>query len=180
MFGVSIYTEDVGRCMDIITLINTDPTVRTILQYGVEGIHWDYMEDTEETSIEIINDDYKMNLVETGNVFMTYPGEGIPMSYWEAGKQQNLDTKINPFFGFSVYINEESQLILDSVDKLSDEMFKKMEAMSAEEFEASVEDMKDYVSNVGDFADFIDENVTNGLVFQLATFHETMYGKPQQ
>ena len=180
MFGVCLNSIDESRSMEILTLINTDPTVRTILQYGVEGIHWDYMEDTEETCIEIISDDYKMNLVETGNVFMTYPGEGIPMSYWEAGKQQNLDSKINPFFGFSGYINEESQPLFDSVDKLSDEMFKKMEAMSAEEFEASVEDMKDYVSNVGDFADFIDENVTNGLVFQLATFHETMYGKPQQ
>ncbi|MBQ7826778.1 MAG: extracellular solute-binding protein, partial [Clostridia bacterium] len=107
MFGVSMNSLDVSRSMEIITLINTDPTVRTILQYGVEGKHWEYnteLTENGEKTIKIISNDYKMNLIDTGNVFLTYPGENIPMSYWEDGKQQNLDSLISPYLGFARYI----------------------------------------------------------------------------
>jgi len=134
MFAVSSYTKSLERSMEIITYLNTDPEVRTILQYGAEGVHWEY--DTENPDvIKILSNDYSMRLVETGNVYMTYPGEGIPMSYWNYGKQQNLDSMVSPYLTFGTsYITEENKAKLEALAKLSAEYQERISKMSAEEF----------------------------------------------
>ncbi len=150
MFGISTYSLDSARAMEILTLINTDPTVRTILQYGVQGVHWDYnteLTDSGEQTIKIISDDYKMNLVDTGNVFITYPGENIPMSYWEAGKQQNVDSMLSPYIGFTNYINDDNQEKTEKLDALSKEYLDRINAMTAEEFKAATSGLKTEVGN---------------------------------
>ncbi|MBR3423438.1 MAG: hypothetical protein IKG80_02990, partial [Clostridia bacterium] len=99
MFAVSPYTKSVSRSMEIITYLNTNETFRTILQYGVQGVHWD-IDPNDPDVIVKRSDDYKMNIVDTGNIFMTYPDYGVPMSYWDAAKQQNLDSATSPYVGF--------------------------------------------------------------------------------
>ena len=99
MFAVSPYTKSVSRSMEIITYLNTNETFRTILQYGVQGVHWDIDPNNPDVIIKR-SDDYKMNIVDTGNIFMTYPDYGVPMSYWDDAKQQNLDSATSPYVGF--------------------------------------------------------------------------------
>jgi len=101
VFCVSKYTKDLSRSMEIITYINTDETVRTILQYGVEGVHWKAdKNEANEDIIDVISEDYVMDIVNTGNVYLTYPAEGVAKSYWEHSMQQNIDCVLNPYFGF--------------------------------------------------------------------------------
>ena len=142
MFAVSSYTKSVSRSMEIITQINTDPELRTILQYGVEGVHWRVNAENEEV-IDIISEDYKMNLIDTGNVFMTYPAAGIPMSDWDVMKAQNLEVRGNPYVGLkrSEYITEENKAAFDAVAEISKEFKERIDAMTAEEFKASLEDL---------------------------------------
>ena len=106
MFAVSPYTKSVSRSMEIITYLNTNETFRTILQYGVQGVHWDYDPNDPDVIVKR-SDDYKMNIVDTGNIFMTYPDYGVPMSYWDAAKQQNLDSATSPYIGFE-YLNDKN------------------------------------------------------------------------
>lgn len=178
MFGVSMYTLDVNRSMEILTLINTDPTVRTILQYGVEGKHWQYntelTEDGEQT-IKIISDDYKMNLVDTGNVFVTYPGENIPMSYWETGKQQNIDSIISPYLGFTNYVTEENQEKIEALDKLSADILKRIEAMTAEEFAANADALKDEIADSVVYADASAGDDVTTITGLYTTFFENVF-----
>ncbi len=135
MFAISTYTKSLSRSMEVLTFLNTNEEIRTILQYGVEDVHW-RVNDKDDTVIDIISDDYKMNLLETGNVYMTYPGEGIPMSYWEDAKKQNLDSLVDPYLGLepSDYVTDGNRALFDELEELSAEYYAQIEAMSAEEF----------------------------------------------
>ncbi len=148
MFAVSAYTKSVARSMEIITMLNTNTELRTILQYGVEGVHWQ-IDDKDEDVIKIISKDYKMNLRDTGNVYMTYPAEGKPMSYWDACKQQNLDSLVSPFLGFShsSYYTEETKADFKALTELSKEFSAKVAAMSATEFDEQLLDLKIELNN---------------------------------
>jgi putative aldouronate transport system substrate-binding protein len=88
------------RAMDFLYYLNTDVTMKTLLQYGVEGVHYElvYAEDDinlENPSIKIISDDYSMNTLYTGNIYKTYRAEGVTLAdSWETAKEQNLDSVI--------------------------------------------------------------------------------------
>lgn len=101
MLGVSSYTKSTARALEIITLINTNPDFRTILQYGVEGIHWKYS-DADKTTIVKLSDGYNMKLYETGNTYLTYPGYEETKDYWEYSKTQNLEARVSPYMHFTV------------------------------------------------------------------------------
>ena len=143
MFAVSTYTKSLSRSMEIITCLNTSTELRTVLQYGVEGTHWK-VNDKDDTVIDIISDDYKMNLLETGNVYMTYPGAGIPMSYWEGVKEQNLASLGDPYMGLepSDYITDETRELHEDLAEMSKEYLDKINDMTAEEFLVEVNLMK--------------------------------------
>lgn len=143
MFAVSAYTKDVDRAMEIITLLNTDTELRTILQYGVKGTHWRYNVD-DESVIDILSDKYQMDITETGNVYMTYPAEGVPMSEWEYAKAHNLDSFVPKTNGF-VYSNENTAPLLEELETESERIQAKVDAMSAAEFSANLQSLRDEV-----------------------------------
>ena len=88
------------RAMDFLYYLNTDVTMKTLLQYGIEGVHYElvYAEDDinlENPTIRIISDDYSMNTLYTGNIYKTYRAEGVTLAdSWETAKEQNLDSVI--------------------------------------------------------------------------------------
>ena len=148
MFAVSSYTKDNRRAMEIVQLLNTDQTFRTILQYGVEGVHWqiDPESPSSDPYIKILRNDYNMKLVETGNVFVTYPEAGVPMSYWEDGRKQNQDSLLDPLIRFTNYINDDNKKYFDILDKDSAAMYDKISKMTAAEFKDSIDALKEEVS----------------------------------
>ena len=150
LFAVSAYTKDVRRSMEIIQLINTDSQFRTILQYGVENVHWkvDPSSPSDDPYIMKLKDDYNMNLVETGNVFITYPDYGVSMSYWRDGENQNLDSMIDPLIRFTNYVNDTNRSYFEKLEEESAKIFAKVEGMSAEEFENSINDLKSEVEKL--------------------------------
>ena len=147
MFAVSTYTKNVSRSMEIITALNTDPELRTILQYGVEGEHWRINEDNPDV-IDIISDDYKMNILETGNVYMTYPAAGVSKDVWEYGKTQNLATQISPYYGFNLsdFNTTDIDPYLEQLEQYSKDVFDRIEAMSAQEFSDGLSDLRKEVN----------------------------------
>ncbi len=181
MFAVSAYTLDAQRSMEIITAINTDSTIRTLLQYGVHGTHWDYndklTEDGEQT-IKIISDDYKMNLMDTGNVFLTYPGENIPMSYWESGKQQNIDSKLSPYLGFNDYITDANKDLIEALDKLSAEFYDRIDKMTAEEYEKEFANLKTEVAENITYIDSTSGENPDTITGLYISFYDSVF-KPQ-
>ena len=130
MFAVSPYTKSVSRSMEIITYLNTNETFRTILQYGVQGVHWD-IDPNNPDVIKALSDDYRMNIVDTGNIFITYPDYGLPMSYWDGAKQQNLDSATNPYIGFE-YLTTNNTNEYNDLAKLSARVKAQIDAMTGD------------------------------------------------
>ena len=99
MFGIFANSSNASACISVLTMLNTDPKLRNILQYGVEGV--DYTID-EETGVLTRSPDtlYEMDIEKTGNCFIAHPEEGLPVDYWENAKNQNNDALINPLLGF--------------------------------------------------------------------------------
>ncbi|NLK38810.1 MAG: hypothetical protein GX303_00990 [Clostridiales bacterium] len=125
MLGVTTYTKNLDRAMEIITLLNTDPELRNLLQYGIKGTHYDI---DETGALRRLNDHYMMNLVDTGNVFMAYPEEGMPLDAWEYGKKQNLDAIVSPLLGLGTVWEEVDKEIMEKIDALSEQYFARMDA----------------------------------------------------
>ena len=147
MFAVSSFTKDVDRSMEIITLLNTDTELRTILQYGVEGTHWRKNVDNDKV-IDILSDKYKMDLEETGNVYMTYPAAGVPLSHWDYAKKQNLDSYMPVTAGFA-YNTEDTEPLLAELDAASADINKRVQAMSYAEFNTALEGLRNEVDAMG-------------------------------
>ena len=112
MFAVSSFTTDADRCMEIVNLINTDSTVRNLLQYGVENAQYTVDDDTGIVS-KIANpkDDayYSMNMYKTGNMFLLMPNDEMTerellysANNWALAKQTAADAFRSPNVGFAL------------------------------------------------------------------------------
>lgn len=142
VFCISTYTKDVSRSMEVLTYLNTNEEIRTVLQYGVENKHWKKGVDANgEDVINVISDDYIMNIVDTGNVYLTYPGDGIPMSHWEHSKLQNIDCVANPYFGFE-YLSADNEDNFKSLANLSKRYYDMLQAMTADELKLKMTSLK--------------------------------------
>lgn len=144
MFAVSSYSASLARSMEIITYLNTSKDIRTVLQYGAEGIHWEYDdEDTQET-IKILKNDYQMKLTDTGNVYMTYPGEGRSMDEWKYARQQNIDAIVSPYMMFTQaeYINDSNRAQIQQMTAISKTYKQKLDALTLETFDDGIAELK--------------------------------------
>lgn len=139
MFAVTYHTKSLDRSMEVLTLLNTDPTFRNILQYGIEGVHYEL--DEEDGSLKRLNHDYMMKLVNTGNTFIAYPEEGQPLDIWEYGKTQNLAVAVSPFNGFTFYDTNLDMDLMERLAELSKGYFERLDACTTlEELNAFLEE----------------------------------------
>ncbi len=175
MFAVSSYSKSLERSMEIITYINTSSDIRTILQYGVEGENWEYEDEDTKDTIRFLNNDYQMDLLTTGNVYMTYPGESVPMSYWDYGKQQNIDSISNPYMKFTGYINDNNKDLLAQLDELSKEYKEKLDALTYAEYEEAIAAFKAEVKANEIFTQLTDLENENSVTSIYSTWHDDLY-----
>ncbi|MBR2019235.1 MAG: hypothetical protein IKA05_02425 [Clostridia bacterium] len=108
MFGVYKGTKSVARSMEIVTYLNTNSDFRNLLQYGIEGTHYELEKQPDgSTAVKRINNGngYVMDIFATGNVFIAYPEPDMSANIWETGKAQNRYSLVDPLLGldFSEY-----------------------------------------------------------------------------
>ena len=115
MFGVCSYTQSLSRSMKIVTYLNTNADFRNLLQYGVEGTHYEVEEDADgNKTVKRLSKDYLMDIYATGNVFIAYPEPEMSADIWESGKVQNRYSLVEPLLGldfaeFSATTGEEEE-----------------------------------------------------------------------
>ncbi len=107
MFAISSYASDVKRCMEIVTMLNTDGALRDIYAFGVEGENFEYNEDG---TVHMLNDDWSMDFYHSGNTLVGSVPETLPANYATIAKQQNVESLMSPYFGWD-YINEDTEAI---------------------------------------------------------------------
>ena len=175
MLAVSTYSKNLSRAMEIITYINTSTDRRTILQYGIEGENWEYENQDTQDTIRILNNDYQMDLVTTGNVYMTYPGEGMSMDYWDYGKQQNIDSISSPYIKFKGYINDNNKDLIKQLDDLSKEYKAKLDALTYAEFDDAISEYKKELKDSELFKQLTDLENENSVASIYSTWHDDLY-----
>lgn len=174
MFAVSSYTKSVARSMEIITYLNTKIDLRTVLQYGIAGENYEIDKDTQ--LLKVLNNTYNMNLRDTGNVYMTFPGDGMGMEFWEYAKKQNLDSIVSPFLKFNNLVPAGSESMYGELAILSAEYWAKIQACPSELWEEFIVEMKsevDALSLIVKMLDIATEAPTPGYVYE--DFYTTTY-----
>lgn len=142
MFAVTSFSKYVSESMQVITELNTSSVLKNILQYGVEGEHYELQ--TADPTISPVRRvegcSYIMDVNKTGNCFLAYPEEGLPANYWDDIKIQNNESLIDPLLGFDFnriledltseeYSPEKmDNNLLDNINKLSENIWTQIEA----------------------------------------------------
>lgn len=104
------------KAVELINLINTDDYLRNLLNYGIEGVHWDKVDvSAEETAVAegkpYVKDfkvklngetkkDYSVPYWVQGGLFNTYVLDNEPIDKWAAFKEFNDASEEAPSFGF--------------------------------------------------------------------------------
>ncbi|MBQ7788205.1 MAG: hypothetical protein IJ398_00960 [Clostridia bacterium] len=177
MFGISKYSINPDRAMKVLYLLYFDSEVRTLLQYGIEGV--DYTTELDDDRVErlkIKDTAYKMNILYTGNEFYTYPGDGYAIDEWDDVKATNLDMVVNPFVRFEYYLNSSKvtsankTLIKEYKEALATviaETSTSVEGMSSEEYKAFLEVYKTDIDSIVSKVNNLEKNIKN-LVTKIA------------
>ncbi len=124
MFAVTSYTADLSRSLEVLALIYTDTEAKNILQYGVEGVHYEFDDDG---NFVVISDKYCMDNNKTGNAFLAYTTADMPADVWENAKLTNLDSRVYPFFGLETAWSGVGANHISNVRQISNVFFDDME-----------------------------------------------------
>ena len=100
MIGISSNSKNKDKAFEFLSLLNTDEYLRNLINYGVEGVHYEKVGDQ---NIKIINPDekrYDVPYFSLGNLFITYKLEEEPVTKWEEFQDFNDKAKVSPALGF--------------------------------------------------------------------------------
>ncbi|MCQ2432686.1 MAG: hypothetical protein MJ175_08800 [Clostridia bacterium] len=169
MFAVSTYASDISRCMEIVTMLNTNAEARNIYAYGIEGVNYVL---NENGTVHMLNNDWSMNFYHTGNTFVGAVPENLPANYAEIGKLQNIETITGPYFKW-VYENEETEALLKEFKPVSDKYM--ADFMKATDKIAFAEEIKEVIAEDETVKKMLDADNSNGLLGSYAEFHQATY-----
>ena len=146
LFGISSYTSDESRSMDVLTYLNTNEEFRNLILYGIEGVHYNLRQvraDGESASSDEDGDtykvverllvgtpeEYKMSIHKTGNELLAYPEVGTAPNINEYSVIQNRDAKVDLYAGFETGVTysgkkyEANKDEMQAVRALSESIF---------------------------------------------------------
>lgn len=105
MTGVSSTIEDdperVHRVMQFIELMNTDVELYNLVSFGIEGLHWNWV-DQEQLLIELVPDSgYNPGIAwQLGNQFNAYYIDSNQVGAWPQTMELNMNATPSPALGF--------------------------------------------------------------------------------
>lgn len=185
-FAVSAATKSLSRAMEVITAINTQSEVRNLLQYGVEGVHYNLNEEglVERVRDENGNSAYNMNILHTGNTYIAYPEEGMDPQQWEHDKQRNLDTILTPFSycynsenGVGLY-NKNNAENFDEISRISAEIYERLMKVKAEDVDDFFAEAAAEMSANDMFKQMAGASWEYGIVSIYSKYYNAHFAKP--
>lgn len=97
VMAVNAGTGHPEECAVFLNAVNTDPDIRNLLNYGVEGIHYELNEDGQVT---YLSDDYRGVAYTQGNWFILKTVAGENPDKWEVYREFNDIAIESPILGF--------------------------------------------------------------------------------
>ncbi|SMF88257.1 carbohydrate ABC transporter substrate-binding protein, CUT1 family [Paenibacillus uliginis N3/975] len=100
MQAISANSDHPEEAMKFLNLLNTDATLRNMVDSGIEGVHYKKLsENVMENLPESKN--YDMPTFSLGNVMLTYLNPEDPENKWEEFKKFNASGQPAPLLGFN-------------------------------------------------------------------------------
>lgn len=103
IMAVSGRTRYPEECAAFLNCLNTDPEVRNLVNYGIEGTHYEL---TEEDQVKILDSDYAGVQYTQGNWFILKTVVGDPPDKWDVYKKFNREAVRSKSFGFIPSVND--------------------------------------------------------------------------
>lgn len=189
MFSVGIYTADLSRSMDVLNFMNTDDTIKNILLYGVEGVHYEFVDskkyfDENGDPYKVVrricdkegNPLYLMDNAKTGNMFNAYTLEGEDPNWIKYAQRTNRDAAISLSMGFVFGYDglPMSKEVFDDIKAISKDTYEGiMNAKTQEELDDFLKKQEFKVNNNRSVIDALTDNDPTGeLGLECQTFSE--------
>ena len=128
IMAVNAKSTHVEEALAFLTAVNLDPDVRNLLNYGVEGVHYNL---TESGQIHLLSDGYRGIRYSQGNWFILKTMEGEEPDKWKNYSVYNQQAQSSRLLGFEpdlrkleqesiqvseVYLRYDNPLLTGSVD----------------------------------------------------------------
>ncbi|MGL4991703.1 MAG: ABC transporter substrate-binding protein [Sarcina sp.] len=98
MIGVNKNTKNPEKAVEFLNLLNTDEYLRNLINYGVEGTHYDLTDKGQVKVKEPVT--YNVSYMSVGNLFITNTLDGDPEDKWEEFEKFNEKAKTATSTGF--------------------------------------------------------------------------------
>lgn len=124
MTAVNKNSEHPEKAVELLNLINTDVYLRNLLNYGIEGVHYEFVDvpademeaakdkpyvlDKKIKQIEETKKDYSVPYWVQGGLFNTYVLDNEPVDKWSTFKEFNDASEEAPSFGFDFNLDPVS------------------------------------------------------------------------
>jgi len=100
MQAISANSKYPEKAMEFLNLLNTDPVLRNMIDSGIEGVHYEKIDDNFMKNLDA-SKNYDMPTFSLGNIMITYLNEGDPADKWEEFKKFNDSGIEAPLLGFN-------------------------------------------------------------------------------
>lgn len=102
--AISMMSPNPERALQLLNLVNTDPYLRNLLEFGIEGIHYEKNEVGEVVMLPR-GDDYSAEGYTIGSPHLLYPLVGAPKDLEKFNKKFESDALVSPLLGFTLDVN---------------------------------------------------------------------------
>ncbi len=116
MMAISTASKHPDRAMMFLNLLNTDPKLMTLLNYGVDGIHYNTNSDGTITFTDK-RSDYQPWTNGVGNVTILPPTDAQGVDFWDGFKSYYGSAKEIPILGFA-YDSSETETQMGAVSNV--------------------------------------------------------------
>ena len=99
MIAVSKNSKNPDKAVEFLNLLNTDEYIRNLLNYGIEGTHYESVND-KQIKLTDKASDYSVGYYTLGNLFITKVLDNEPETKWDEFKEFNNAAKKSPVLGF--------------------------------------------------------------------------------
>lgn len=101
MQGISVTSQHPEKAMEFLNLLYTDKYVINLLDFGVEGVHYEKLDENYVRQTEQGKTQWAFPAFSVGNLFNTLSFEGTPEDKWEKFKEFNDNCIDAPTLGFT-------------------------------------------------------------------------------
>ncbi|MFP5108788.1 ABC transporter substrate-binding protein [Neobacillus sp. C211] len=120
--AISATSKNPEKAMEFLTLLNTDPYLRNLVDKGIEGVHYEKNDNGTIKDLPARVDRYNVPSYSLGNFFILDLYENDPKDKWDKFEEFNKSAKIAPTLGFH-FNSDPVRSELASITNISKEFY---------------------------------------------------------